>query len=537
MRSATKRLVVLVVARAQAELAAEARIAEVLVARHGVGGDALGRAHRRADTGADAPPRAVRVAQALVDVRAQRRGLDRLEQPGLLGAPEVREVRGHEQVGGRLVAFAAQPLEELGRGAAAQLDVQAGLLLERLEGLLVAVLRAAVVDHDVGGTAERERGDGEQGDHEHDGAGDEPSRFTVQREAIRATLYRLVPSPDLAIDAVGVAKSFGATRAVDDASIAVDDGHARRPARAERLRQDDAAADDRRLRGAGRGPDRDRAIDPSRATGPGSSRSSAGSGWCSRTVRSSPTSRCEANVAFGATRRERVAECLELVGLPQRADAFPHELSGGERQRIALARALASDPDVVLLDEPFAALDAGLRDSLRQEVRRILKDAGKSALLVTHDQAEALSLADTVAVMRGGRVLQVGTPEEIYERPRSRWLAEFLGEADVLPGRASAGVVECELGRFGVPRALEGAVDVVLRPESVAIGLETAHGDYAEARVVGRSFYGHDQLVDLELPSGMRLRSRRLGFPAWHPGDRVRVWVDGPVNALERGAD
>ena len=232
-----------------------------------------------------------------------------------------------------------------------------------------------------------------------------------------------------------------------------------------------------------------------------------------------------------------MADCLELVGLAHRADAFPHELSGGERQRIALARALASDPDVVLLDEPFAALDAGLRDSLRQEVRRILRDAGTSALLVTHDQAEALSLADTLAVMRGGRVLQVGTPEEIYERPRTRWLAEFLGEADVLPGRASAGVVEFELGRFGVPRALEGAVDVVLRPESVAIGLEAAHGDYAEARVIGRSFFGHDQLVDLELPSGVRLRSRRLGFPAWHPGDRVRVWVDGPVNALERGAD
>jgi iron(III) transport system ATP-binding protein len=230
-------------------------------------------------------------------------------------------------------------------------------------------------------------------------------------------------------------------------------------------------------------------------------------------------------------------ECLELVGLTQRASSFPHELSGGERQRIALARALASDPEVVLLDEPFAALDASLRESLRQEVRRILKDAGKSALLVTHDQAEALSLTDTVAVMRGGRVLQVGTPEEVYERPRSRWLAEFLGEADVLPGHASAGVVECELGRFSVGRELEGRVDVVLRPESVAIGLETTHPHYTDARVVERAFYGHDQLVGLELASGLRVRSRRLGFPAWHPGDRVRVWVDGPINALAPDAD
>jgi iron(III) transport system ATP-binding protein len=240
----------------------------------------------------------------------------------------------------------------------------------------------------------------------------------------------------------------------------------------------------------------------------------------------------EGNVAFGAVSAGRTAECLELVGLSERSRDYPHELSGGERQRIALARALAADPRVVLLDEPFAALDAGLRDALRLQVRSILKEAGTSALLVTHDQAEALSLADTVAVMRAGRVEQVGTPEEVYERPASRWLAEFLGETDVLPGTARGGVVECELGRFGAPAELAGTVDVVLRPESVAIGLGSAPGAHAEAIVVARSFYGHDQLVDLELASGVRVRSRRLGFPAWHPGDRVRVWIDGPVSAL-----
>jgi iron(III) transport system ATP-binding protein len=240
----------------------------------------------------------------------------------------------------------------------------------------------------------------------------------------------------------------------------------------------------------------------------------------------------EGNVSFGAARPGRTLECLELVGLAGRARNYPHELSGGERQRIALARALAADPSVVLLDEPFAALDAGLRDSLRQGVRRILKAAGTSALLVTHDQAEALSLADTVAVMRDGRVEQVGTPEEIYERPSSRWLAQFVGEADVLPGTAGGGVVECELGRFGVPAGLAGEVEVVLRPESVAIGVGAAPHGHTEAVVLARSFYGHDQLVDLELASGRQLRSRRLGFPAWHPGDRVRVWIDGPVSAL-----
>jgi len=238
------------------------------------------------------------------------------------------------------------------------------------------------------------------------------------------------------------------------------------------------------------------------------------------------------NVAFGAARPERVRECLALVGLADRAGGFPHELSGGEAQRVALARALAADPEVVLLDEPFAALDAGLRESLRLEVIEILRAAGASALLVTHDQAEALSLAGTVAVMRAGRIEQVGTPEAVYERPRSRWLAEFLGDADALPGTAGGGVVECELGRFAAGKELAGRVEVLIRPEAVAIGTVAGREPHAEAVVVRRAFYGHDQVVQLELASGLRLRSRRLGFPAWHPGDRVRVWVDGPVTAV-----
>ncbi|HZB75275.1 MAG TPA: ABC transporter ATP-binding protein [Solirubrobacteraceae bacterium] len=242
------------------------------------------------------------------------------------------------------------------------------------------------------------------------------------------------------------------------------------------------------------------------------------------------------NVAFGARRAGRVGECLELVGLADRAADFPHELSGGERQRVALARALAADPAVVLLDEPFSALDAGLRERLREDVAAILRGAGTSALLVTHDQSEALSLADTVAVLRDGRLEQVGTPEEVYERPRTHWVASFLGDADVLPGTASGGVAQCELGRFAVASDLDGVVQLVVRPESVAIGHRPSRDADAKAVVVGRSFYGHDQLVELELPSGRRLRSRRLGFPAWHEGDRVRVWIDGPVTALAHGA-
>ncbi len=240
----------------------------------------------------------------------------------------------------------------------------------------------------------------------------------------------------------------------------------------------------------------------------------------------------QANVAFGATRRKRVAECLELVELGHRGAAFPHELSGGERQRVALARALAAEPEVVLLDEPFAALDATLRESLREQVAAILRATGASALLVTHDQAEALSLADMVAVMQDGRLQQFGTPEEVYERPRSRWVAEFLGEANVLSASARDGSAVCELGSFAVSGDLDGPVELVVRPESVAIGHAARRGADAEGRVVARSFYGHDQVVTVELPTGMRLRSRGLGFPAWHPGDRVRLWVEGPVSAL-----
>jgi iron(III) transport system ATP-binding protein len=239
-----------------------------------------------------------------------------------------------------------------------------------------------------------------------------------------------------------------------------------------------------------------------------------------------------ANVGFGATRPGRADETLALVDLADRGRAYPHELSGGERQRVALARALAADPEVVLLDEPFASLDATLRQRLREEVTTILRAAGTSALLVTHDQAEALSLADTVAVMRDGEIVQTGSPEEVYERPSSRWVAEFLGDVVVVRGTAAAGVVQCALGTFPAGRELEGAVDIVIRPESVGVGYRARHGGGADALVRQRTFYGHDQMLDLELADGSLLRSRRLGFPAWHPGDRVSVWLDGPASVL-----
>ena len=244
------------------------------------------------------------------------------------------------------------------------------------------------------------------------------------------------------------------------------------------------------------------------------------------------------NVGYGLGRRpdrNRVDEVLELVGLHDDAGRPVHELSGGQQQRVALARALAPTPDLILLDEPFSNLDAGLRDRLRQEVREILKRAGVTALFVTHDQAEALSIAETVAVMRDGVVEQAGTPEEIYSRPASRWVAGFLGEVEVVHGDATGGRVACELGSLKAESDVSGPVDVLIRPESIAIGINGPDGA-AEAEVVDRRFFGHDQLVELRLRSGQTVRSRRLGFPAWHSGDRVRAWIDGPVDVLPRNA-
>jgi iron(III) transport system ATP-binding protein len=242
------------------------------------------------------------------------------------------------------------------------------------------------------------------------------------------------------------------------------------------------------------------------------------------------------NVGFGDASTARVTECLEMVGLAHRERAYPHELSGGERQRVALARALAPEPEVILLDEPFASLDTSLRVALREHVTDVLRAAHASALLVTHDQQEALSLADVVVVMRAGRVEQTGTPEAVYRQPASRWMAEFLGEADVLHGTASgAGAVQCELGTLPTAGGASGDVDVVIRPDSVRLdapapGVVTAH-------VVGSTFLGHEQVTRVQLPSGAELRSRAAGAPAWHVGDEVTVIVDGPVFTYAREHD
>jgi iron(III) transport system ATP-binding protein len=246
------------------------------------------------------------------------------------------------------------------------------------------------------------------------------------------------------------------------------------------------------------------------------------------------------NVGYAIGRRpdrDKVAEALELVGLGEYGARPVHALSGGEQQRVALARALAPGPDLLLLDEPFSNLDASLRERLRSQVRRILAEAGTTTIFVTHDQEEALSLADRVAMMKAGRIEQVGSPEEVYSSPATRWVAGFLGDVDVLPGTIDSGRVSCELGSFHTAVELEGDVDVLLRPEAVAVdaGRPATSAETVEARITARTFYGHDQLLDVELPSGTVIRSRRLSWPAWHPGDSVRVWIEGPANVLPRG--
>ena len=210
-----------------------------------------------------------------------------------------------------------------------------------------------------------------------------------------------------------------------------------------------------------------------------------------------------------------MAECLELVGLADRAGDFPHELSGGERQRVALARALAPEPAVVLLDEPFSALDAGLRERLREEVAAILRAAGTSALLVTHDQAEALSLADTVAVLSAGGSSRPARPRRSTSA-RHALGGQFLGDADVLPGSARDGVASASSAASPSPRA-RGRGRAVVRPESVAIGHARRRADARGGRR-RPPFYGHDQLVAPELASGRWCAAARS---ASRPGTRA----------------
>jgi iron(III) transport system ATP-binding protein len=239
------------------------------------------------------------------------------------------------------------------------------------------------------------------------------------------------------------------------------------------------------------------------------------------------------NVGFGLPRQGRdgrVAEMLALVGLAGLQGRMPHELSGGQQQRVALARALAPDPTLILLDEPFSNLDATLRAELRVEVREILRRAGATALLVTHDQAEALEISERVAVMRSGRIEQVTTPDELYLRPANRFVARFVGEANLLVGEIRHGEVQTLAGRF---KAANGALadgsqaEVLLRPEQLHMlqvdRLASPPRPESVLTVVRRVFHGSEVHHVLRGPDGLELEASTPSSATLELGTRVVV--------------
>jgi iron(III) transport system ATP-binding protein len=232
------------------------------------------------------------------------------------------------------------------------------------------------------------------------------------------------------------------------------------------------------------------------------------------------------NVHFGLREHPRpearCREVLALVGLEELSGRYPDELSGGQQQRVALARALAPAPGLVLLDEPFANLDATLRGRLREEVRAILQRAGATAVLVTHDQEEALSVADRVAVMARGRVLQVGPPEEVYHHPATLEVARFVGDGQLLPCRVEKGRLHCRFGTAATD-ADDGPGLVLVRPEDLCPQPDS-HCEGILGVLCGRRFFGHDLLDEVALEgSEERVQVRSLASAVPPVGTRVRL--------------
>ncbi|GAA1060448.1 ABC transporter ATP-binding protein [Agromyces bracchium] len=294
-------------------------------------------------------------------------------------------------------------------------------------------------------------------------------------------------------------------------------------------------------------------------------------GWVPQDAALFPHLTVAENVAFGmlagrgsaraarrAAKSDEVRRLLDLVDLAPLAHRAPGQLSGGQAQRVALARALAAGPELVLLDEPFGALDPMLRADLRAAVRELLRAEGVTGILVTHDQAEALSVADRVAVMRGGEVLQLGTPEEVYRTPATPWVAGFVGDAVFLPGVLHGDEVATAIGRLrAVPVAdaaglvpEDGAdVTVLVRPEELRVvradaasvaDATAAHRADADRRaddgaldgiVTDVEYTGHDAMLALALADGVRLRARVTASGVVPRGTDVRVSVDGSVLA------
>ncbi len=257
-----------------------------------------------------------------------------------------------------------------------------------------------------------------------------------------------------------------------------------------------------------------------------------------------PNLTVRANIAFGLSRAQRrtdvVRELLELVGLEHLARRFPHQLSGGEQQRVALARALAREPEVLLLDEPFSSLDASLRGTVREEVSALLRSRGATTVLVTHDQEEALSLADSVAVLRDGTVVQQGTPGELYSTPVDARLASFLGAANFVEASFEDGWAHTALGRLELrpdptraPTLQRGVV--IVRPEQLRVSSGDAAREGLPGTVEQCRYYGHDALLYVRTAKSadaQTLVARVRGEQALASGTAVRVSARGHVSSV-----
>lgn len=233
------------------------------------------------------------------------------------------------------------------------------------------------------------------------------------------------------------------------------------------------------------------------------------------------------NVSFGlhrlarSARQERIQQILELVGLEGFASRYPHELSGGQQQRVAVARALAPAPALILLDEPLSNLDADLRAQMRDEVERILRNTGTTAIFVTHDQEEAFTLADRVGVLNQGRLEQLDAPEEIYHHPATLFVAEFVGAANFLPGLVTREGIVTELGVLAnmEGREIGAKVKVMLRPDDITF---VPRPD-AQGVIIRRYFRGSENLYCIRLPSGHRVHSSQASSSVYPNGTRVQA--------------
>lgn len=247
------------------------------------------------------------------------------------------------------------------------------------------------------------------------------------------------------------------------------------------------------------------------------------------------------NIGFGfergaPDRERRIFDLLEMVELDRgMLERRPHQLSGGQQQRVALARALGRRPRLMLLDEPFSALDTGLRENMRKAVARVLQTAGITAILVTHDQGEALSFADQVAVLREGRLVQAGTPQTLYLKPRDRETALFLGDAVMLPAIIKNGFADCALGNVPVEGAHQGKAEIMLRPEQIRVVVDEANAKYG-GRVVDVEFGGATCTVAVSLAAvalpPILIKTSSVALPA--RGDLVRLDIAGKAHVFVR---